>query len=44
MSKDQDDPYSHFWIHEAGKIERIYQVKDEEMKEYEDFAKTTTNQ
>jgi hypothetical protein len=27
FSKDQEDPFSHFYIKEAGKIERIYNTK-----------------
>jgi hypothetical protein len=43
-SKDQEDPFTHFYIKESGKIERIHQVKNQEMKEYEEFIKTSDNQ
>lgn len=39
-SKDQEDPFTHFYIKESGKIERLYHVKNREMKQYEDALKT----
>lgn len=39
FSKDQEDPFSHFYIKESGKIERVYRVHDTEMNKYKDFIK-----
>ena len=41
-SKDQDDPFSHFYIKESGKVERVVKLRDEAAK-YEDVAKDHRN-
>lgn len=41
QSKDQEDPFSHFYIKESGKIERVHRVKEQEMAKYEKYAKNT---
>lgn len=28
FSKDQEDPYSHFFLKESGKVERVHRVHD----------------
>lgn len=33
-SKDQEDPFSHFYIKEAGKVERVHQVHQEAEERY----------
>lgn len=43
QSKDQEDPFTHFFIKESGKIERIHRVKEQEMAKYEDFIKHNDN-
>lgn len=43
QSKDQEDPFTHFFIKESGKIERIHRVKEKEMAKYEEFIKHNNN-
>ena len=39
FSKDQEDPFTHFYIHESGKQERIHKTYREQQDKYEDLAK-----
>jgi len=37
FSKDQEDPFSHFYIKESGKIERLHKTYDEHQTKYKDL-------
>jgi len=36
-SKDQEDPFSHFYIKESGKIERVRKLHNEATEKYDDI-------
>lgn len=42
FSKDQEDPFSHFYIKESGKVERVVKLGDE-AKKYEEVLKDHRN-
>ena len=39
FSKDQEDPFTHFYIKESGKIERVHKTFDEYQNKYTEFIK-----
>ena len=43
FSKDQEDPFTHFYIKESGKYERIHQVYNDAKDKYENYMKETTS-
>jgi len=42
-SKDQEDPFSHFFIKESGKVERTFKVENEADERYTHFMETTSD-
>ena len=39
FSKDQEDPFTHFYIKESGKVERVHKTFDEYQNKYAEFIK-----
>ena len=37
-SKDQEDPFTHFYIKEAAKVERVHKLKGEADERYETIS------
>jgi len=43
FSKDQEDPFSHFYIKEGGKVERVAKLHDEAQTKYEKVLRDHRN-
>jgi hypothetical protein len=41
FSKDQEDPFSHFYIKESGKIERVHVIEKEMKQKYKSIIEDT---
>jgi len=44
FSKDQEDPFTHFYLKESGKIERIHKTYDEHKNKYAELARDAPNE